>query len=84
MGRVAALSLRIGAVGVTGRVVEIEINASDDDPLFDVGSGRAQSGGNFYGSRVTRAMDSLKIAVANLCDLMDRQLEGPLHRPRRR
>ena len=34
-----------------------------------------QSGGNFYGSHITQAMDSLKIAVANLCDLMDRQLE---------
>ena len=57
------------------RWVEIEINSSDDNPLFDVGSGRVQSGGNFYGSHITQAMDSLKIAVANLCDLMDRQLE---------
>ena len=34
-----------------------------------------QSGGNFYGSHIAQAMDSLKIALANLCDLMDRQLE---------
>ncbi len=57
------------------RWVEVEINASDDNPLFDVESGRAQSGGNFYGGHITQAMDALKIAVANLCDLMDRQLE---------
>ena len=57
------------------RWVEVEINSSDDNPLFDAGSGRVQSGGNFYGSHITQAMDSLKIAVANLCDLMDRQLE---------
>jgi histidine ammonia-lyase len=57
------------------RWVEVEINASDDNPLFDATSGRVQSGGNFYGSHITQAMDSLKIAVANLCDLMDRQLE---------
>jgi phenylalanine ammonia-lyase len=57
------------------RWVEVEINASDDNPLFDAASGRMQSGGNFYGSHITQAMDSLKIAVANLCDLMDRQLE---------
>lgn len=44
-------------------------------PLFDAGSGRVQSGGNFYGGHMTQAMDALKIAVANLCDLMDRQLE---------
>ena len=55
--------------------VEVEINSSDDNPLFDARSGRVQSGGNFYGSHITQAMDSLKIAVANLCDLMDRQLE---------
>jgi len=57
------------------RWVEVEINASDDNPLFDAGSGRVQSGGNFYGGHITQAMDALKIAVANLCDLMDRQLE---------
>src|SRR5215207_2357490 len=57
------------------RWVEVEINSSDDNPLFDATSGRVQSGGNFYGSHITQAMDSLKIAVANLCDLMDRQLE---------
>ena len=36
---------------------------------------RAQSGGNFYGSYIAQGMDALKIALANLCDLMDRQLE---------
>jgi histidine ammonia-lyase/phenylalanine ammonia-lyase len=34
-----------------------------------------QSGGNFYGSHIAQAMDALKIALANLCDLLDRQLE---------
>jgi phenylalanine ammonia-lyase len=57
------------------RWVEIEINSSDDNPLFDPGGGRVHSGGNFYGSHITQAMDALKIALANVCDLMDRQLE---------
>src|SRR3954452_21816660 len=57
------------------RWVAIEVNSSDDNPLFDAGAGRVQSGGNFYGSHITQAMDALKIALANLCDLMDRQLE---------
>jgi len=57
------------------RWIEIEINSSDDNPLFDVGAGRVQSGGNFYGSHITQAMDSLKVALANMCDLIDRQLE---------
>jgi histidine ammonia-lyase/phenylalanine ammonia-lyase len=55
--------------------VAIEINSSDDNPLFDTGAGRVQSGGNFYGSHITQGMDSLKIALANMCDLFDRQLE---------
>ena len=55
--------------------VEIEINSSDDNPLFDAGAGRVQSGGNFYGSHMTQGMDALKIALANMCDLIDRQLE---------
>jgi histidine ammonia-lyase/phenylalanine ammonia-lyase len=57
------------------RWVAVEVNSSDDNPLFDPGAGRVQSGGNFYGSHITQAMDALKIALANLADLMDRQLE---------
>jgi phenylalanine ammonia-lyase len=57
------------------RWITVEINSSDDNPLFDAGAGRVQSGGNFYASHMAQGMDSLKIAVANLCDLMDRQLE---------
>jgi phenylalanine ammonia-lyase len=57
------------------RWVAIEINSSDDNPLFDPLGGRVQSGGNFYGSHIAQGMDALKVALANLCDLMDRQLE---------
>ncbi|MBX6763564.1 MAG: aromatic amino acid ammonia-lyase [Rubrobacteraceae bacterium] len=57
------------------RWVEIEMNSSDDNPLFDAEGGRVQSGGNFYAGHMAQAMDSLKVALANLCDLMDRQLE---------
>jgi phenylalanine ammonia-lyase len=57
------------------RWVAIEINSSDDNPLFDSAAGRVQSGGNFLGSHITQGMDALKIAIANLCDLLDRQLE---------
>ena len=57
------------------RWIEIEINSSDDNPLFNVAAGRVESGGNFYGGHMGQAMDSLKVALANLCDLIDRQLE---------
>jgi phenylalanine ammonia-lyase len=55
--------------------VSTEINSSDDNPLFNVAGGRVESGGNFYGGHIGQAMDSLKVALANLCDLIDRQLE---------
>jgi phenylalanine ammonia-lyase len=55
--------------------ISIEINSSDDNPLFNVAGGRVESGGNFYGGHIGQAMDSLKVALANLCDLIDRQLE---------
>jgi phenylalanine ammonia-lyase len=55
--------------------VTTEINSSDDNPLFNVDGQRVESGGNFYGGHIGQAMDSLKVALANVCDLFDRQLE---------
>ena len=57
-----------------GQWVSVEINSSDDNPLFNVAGGRVESGGNFYGGHIGQAMDSLKVALANLCDLIDRQI----------
>lgn len=57
------------------RWIEVEINASDDNPLFDIEGGQVHSGGNFYGGHMAQAMDALKIAVASVADLLDRQLE---------
>lgn len=56
------------------RWIETEINSSNDNPLFDVEGGDVHSGGNFYGGHVVQAMDALKVAVANVADLLDRQL----------
>lgn len=56
------------------RWVGIEINSSNDNPLFDTSAGAVHSGGNFYGGHVALAMDALKVAVANVADLLDRQL----------
>jgi histidine ammonia-lyase/phenylalanine ammonia-lyase len=58
-----------------GRWLEVEINSSNDNPLYDVSQGRVLSGGNFSGGHVGLAMDALKIAVASVGDLLDRQLE---------
>ncbi len=57
------------------RWLEIEINSTNDNPLFDTAADVVVSGGNFAGGHVALAMDTLKTAVASLGDLMDRQLE---------
>lgn len=54
-------------------IIENEINSANDNPLVDVGSERVLHGGHFYGGHVAFAMDALKIAVANVADLLDRQ-----------
>lgn len=53
----------------------VEVNSSNDNPLFDVDNKVVRNGGNFYGGHVGQAMDSLKTAVASVGDMLDRQLE---------
>jgi phenylalanine ammonia-lyase len=55
--------------------IDVEINSSSDNPLFDAELAAVHNGGNFYGGHIAQAMDSLKTAVANVADLLDRQLE---------
>jgi phenylalanine ammonia-lyase len=57
------------------RWLVVEVNSSNDNPLFDVAERTVRSGGNFYGGHVGQAMDALKTAVASVGDLLDRQLE---------
>jgi histidine ammonia-lyase len=54
--------------------LDVEINSTNDNPLFDPASRQVFNGGNFYGGHVGHAMDSLKLAVASVGDLLDRQL----------
>jgi histidine ammonia-lyase len=55
-------------------VLEIEVNGIDDNPLIDPDRGDVLHGGNFYGGHVAFVMDGLKMAVASVADLLDRQL----------
>ncbi len=56
------------------RDIENELNSANDNPLIDVDAEVLLHGGHFYGGHIAFAMDALKTAVANLADLMDRQL----------
>lgn len=55
-------------------VVETELNSANDNPLIDGETEEVLHGGHFYGGHIAFAMDSLKTAVANIADLLDRQL----------
>ena len=55
-------------------LLEIELNGIDDNPIIDPDTGDILHGGNFYGGHVAFAMDGLKVAVANIADLLDRQM----------
>jgi histidine ammonia-lyase len=56
------------------RDIENELNSANDNPLIDGEAELVLHGGHFYGGHIAFAMDGLKTAVANLADLMDRQL----------
>jgi histidine ammonia-lyase len=51
-----------------------ELNSANDNPLIDPVAGRVLHGGHFYGGHIAFAMDALKTLVANVADLLDRQL----------
>ena len=54
--------------------IELEMNSANDNPLIDVQTKEIYHGGHFYGGHLCFAMDSLKIIIANIADLLDRQL----------
>jgi histidine ammonia-lyase len=54
--------------------IETELNSANDNPIIDAEAERVLHGGHFYGGHIAFAMDSLKTLVANVADLLDRQL----------
>ena len=54
--------------------IETELNSANDNPIIDAENEHVLHGGHFYGGHIAFAMDALKTAVANLADLMDRQM----------
>jgi histidine ammonia-lyase len=68
------IGVLVDACEMTRRILEVEVNGVDDNPLVDPDRGDVLHGGNFYGGHVCFAMDGLKSAVASVADLLDRQL----------
>jgi len=54
--------------------IETEMNSANDNPLIDPETESVYHGGHFYGGHICFAMDSLKNIVANIAELLDRQL----------
>ena len=55
-------------------LIENELNSANDNPIIDAEREQVLHGGHFYGGHIAFAMDGLKTAVANVADLLDRQL----------
>jgi phenylalanine ammonia-lyase len=49
-------------------VVEREANSVNDNPLIDPETDRVYHTGNFYGAHIARAMDGIKLDLANLAN----------------
>lgn len=56
------------------QIIENELNSANDNPLIDPVRKKLLHGGHFYGGHIAYAMDSMKVLIANLADLMDRQM----------
>ncbi|ELV8619530.1 aromatic amino acid lyase [Vibrio vulnificus] len=56
------------------QMIENELNSTNDNPIIDGDNERVLHGGHFYGGHIAMAMDTLKTGIANLADLLDRQM----------
>ncbi len=54
--------------------ITTELNSANDNPLIDPKREQVLHGGNFYGGHIGFVMDSLKNLIANVADLIDRQV----------
>lgn len=52
-----------------------ELNSANDNPLVDIDADRIYNTGNFYGGHICASCDYLRIALANIADLSDKQAE---------
>jgi histidine ammonia-lyase len=53
--------------------IQTEINGVNDNPLIDHVGKKIYTSGNFYGGYIAHAMDTLKISVGNMADLLDKE-----------
>ncbi|MDD5358916.1 MAG: aromatic amino acid ammonia-lyase [Sulfurovaceae bacterium] len=60
-------------LAIAKKWVETEINSVSDNPLMNCDEQIIYTGCNFYGGYMAHAADTLKICLANMADLLDKQ-----------
>lgn len=68
------LGVMADSMGWIRQFIETELNSANDNPIIDADNEQVLHGGHFYGGHIAFAMDSLKNLLANIADLLDRQL----------
>ena len=63
------------ALAYAWSVIAIEVNAATDNPLVFAERDEVLSNGNFHGEPVAIALDTLKIALAELAGISERRIE---------
>lgn len=53
--------------------IQTEINGVNDNPLIDHIGKKIYTSGNFYGGYIAHAMDTMRICVGNVADLLDKE-----------
>ncbi len=56
------------------KMIENELNSANDNPIINAEKKLVLHGGHFYGGHIATVMDTMKTQVANLADLLDRQM----------
>ena len=61
------------AIAQAVRVVEVEVNSSNDNPIIIPKEKKIIHGGNFHGQSIGFAMDMLAMAISTLCNISERR-----------
>lgn len=60
-------------LSIAKKWIETEINGVNDNPLIDPIGKKIYTSGNFYGGYICHAMDTMRICVGNVADLLDKE-----------
>jgi histidine ammonia-lyase len=62
------------AISYASRVIEVELNSANDNPLIFPQDSAVLSGGNFHGQPIAIALDLLAIALTTVSNLVERRI----------